>query len=63
MILELINTILNLVIIKNTNLVGVILKVLIIIWILNFESKLNLSGKLIVFIILIEAVDEPLEND
>ena len=50
-VIKLINAILNLVIIKNTNLVCIILKVLIVIWILNLKSELNFSGKLIVFIL------------
>ena len=50
-VIELINAILNLVIIKNTNLVCIILEVLIIIWILNLKSELNFPGKLIVLIL------------
>ena len=62
-VFELINAILNQVIIKNTNLVCVVLKVLIIIWILNLESELHFPGKLIVLILLIEAVDKSLKDD
>ena len=50
-IIELIDAILNLVIIKNTNLVCIVFKVHIIIWIFDLKCELNFPGKLIVLIL------------